>query len=222
MKKILALCIAAVVCAFSFTACIVINNGEKTTSAASGTTNGSASTTLQETAVSETQTTAAGEDGSTTASSTTKGPAVNTTKPAVSVATTKPAVTVATTKPAVTVATTKPAVTVATTKPATTGNCKYWPVNNLTKLVPKPTFGEVLSSDLDGNEAHVFIKYDSHPANFNTYVSALKAAGYTNIQEDYSSSFKASNKDGVMVQFYPSKFPPLLNTYSVYVLEIKK
>ncbi|OQA67253.1 MAG: hypothetical protein BWY37_01227 [Firmicutes bacterium ADurb.Bin262] len=196
MKKILALCIAAVVCAFSCTACIVINNGEKTTSAASGTTNdGSASTTLQETAVSETQTIAAGEDGSTTASSTTKGPAVNTTKPAVSVATTKPAVTVATTKPAVT---------------------------NLTKLVPKPTFGEVLSSDLDGNEAHVFIKYDSHPANFNTYVSALKAAGYTNIQEDYSSSFKASNKDGVMVQFYPSKFPPLLNTYSVYVLEIKK
>ncbi|HOU11359.1 MAG TPA: hypothetical protein PL044_09370 [Clostridiales bacterium] len=214
MKKILALCIAAVVCAFSCTACIVINNGEKTTSAASGTTNdGSASTTLQETAVSETQTIAAGEDGSTTASSTTKGPAVNTTKPAVSVATTKPAVTVATTKPA---------VTVATTKPATTGSCKYWPVNNLTKLVPKPTFGEVLSSDLDGNEAHVFIKYDSHPANFNTYVSALKAAGYTNIQEDYSSSFKASNKDGVMVQFYPSKFPPLLNTYSVYVLEIKK
>lgn len=216
MKKTILICFAIALLSFSLTACIIINRD------ADGST--SVTTALEETTPSaaseettqQSGTTAAGSDV-TSAENSTQKPGITTTKSSTTAPTTqKPGV--VTTKPPL-VTTTKPPVA-TTTKPSTSGTCKNWPVNNVTKLVPKPTFGEVISSDLDNKEAHVVIKYDSHPANFKTYVAALKSAGYTNIQEDYSTSFKASNNSGVTVQFYPSKFPPLIGTTNVYVLEI--
>ena len=202
MKKVFALCFTVLISAFMLSACIVINNNGKEDSTAAATT-------------AETTDAAAGNE---TASENTQATAAGTANATAVVSTTKTAATTA--KPSTAANTTNP-TTSATTAPA--GGCVGWPVNNITKLVPKPSFGTVFSSDQDGKQATVIIKNCTENNN-KDYVKALKAAGFNDVREDYYTSFKAYNADGVMVEYVPFPFdsPGVFNkTFSTLIITSK-
>jgi len=199
MKKVIVLCFVILMSAFLLSACIVINNnGKDDTTTATTTEEATTAAAGEETAGDEAQTTAAGADNVTASASTTKA-ASTTVKPSVAINTTKP--------------------TVATTAAPVSG-CIGWPSNSITKLVPKPTFGQVFSSDVDSNEATVIIKNCTVDTN-KDYVKALKAAGFNNIKEDMYTSFKALNSDGVTVEYVPYPLNwPLDKTYSTLIITL--